>query len=108
MYSFIQGIGIAGVNVLAEHTAEGVWSVLGGLTLVVIALASIGSGAMTVDGASLALQTIWVRVRRPESAGRRALGRIPAAAQPSEPLTPPATTDCGPLTTDFQGSASPP
>lgn len=76
--------------------------------MVVIALASIGSGAMTAYGASLALQTIGVRVRRPKSAGGGALRRLPAAAQPSEPLTPPATTDYGPLTTNFQGFASAP
>ena len=101
-YIFIQGIGIAAVDVLAEHTAEGVWPVLGGgllggLALVVIALASIGHGAMTVYGASLALQTIGVRVRRPESTGGRALRRLPVAAQPlhqpaRKPLTPSATT----------------
>ena len=50
-YFFIQGIGIAAGNVVAEHTAEGVRSVmggglLGGLALLVIALASIGSGVM--------------------------------------------------------------
>jgi NCS1 family nucleobase:cation symporter-1 len=46
-YIFIQGIGIPAVDVLAEHTAEGVRSVLGGgllggLALIVITLASIG------------------------------------------------------------------
>ena len=41
---------------------------LGGLALVVIALASIGSGVMTVYSGSLALQTIGVKVRRPVSA----------------------------------------
>jgi NCS1 family nucleobase:cation symporter-1 len=29
-YNVIQGIGIAAVDVLAEHTAKGVWPVLGG------------------------------------------------------------------------------
>ena len=68
--------------------------------MVVIALASIGSGAMTAYGASLALQTIGVRVRRPKSAGRGALRRLPAAAQPSEPLTP--ARDYGLRTTDYE------
>jgi NCS1 family nucleobase:cation symporter-1 len=40
---------------------------LGGLALLVIAVASVGSGVMTVYGGSLALQTIGVRVRRPAS-----------------------------------------
>ncbi len=60
-------------DVVAEHTADGVRSVmggglLGGLALLIIALASIGSGVMTQYGGSLALQTIGVRVRRPVSA----------------------------------------
>jgi NCS1 family nucleobase:cation symporter-1 len=72
-YFFILGIGIAAGNVVAEHTAEGVRTVmggglLGGLALVVITLASIGSGVMTVYSGSLALQTIGVRLRRPVSA----------------------------------------
>jgi nucleobase:cation symporter-1, NCS1 family len=72
-YVFVQGIGIAAGNVVAGQTAEGVRSVmggglLGGLALVVIVLASIGSGVMTVYGGSLALQTIGVRVRRTVSA----------------------------------------
>jgi len=72
-YIFVQGIGIAAGDVLADHTAEGVRSVmggglLGGLALLVIALAAIGAGAMTVYSGSLALQTIGVRLRRPVSA----------------------------------------
>ena len=71
-YIFVQGIGIAAGNILADHTAEGVRSVmgggLGGLALVVITVAAIGAGAMTVYSGSLALQTIGVRVRRPVSA----------------------------------------
>ena len=72
-YFFVQGIGIAAADVVAEHTAEGVRSVmggrlLGGLALLMIALASIGSGVMTDYSGSLALQTIGVRVRRPVSA----------------------------------------
>jgi NCS1 family nucleobase:cation symporter-1 len=70
---FIQGIGVAAGDVVADHTAEGVRSVvggglLGGLALLIIALASIGSGVLTQYGGSLALQTIGVRVRRPVSA----------------------------------------
>ena len=41
---------------------------LGGLALLAITLASIGSGVMTVYSGSLALQTIGVRLRRPVSA----------------------------------------
>jgi NCS1 family nucleobase:cation symporter-1 len=72
-YIFVEGIGIAAADVVSEHTAEGVRSVmgggfLGGLALVVIALASIGSGVMNDYSGSLALQTIGVRVRRPVSA----------------------------------------
>ena len=72
-YIFVQGIGIAAGGVVSEQTAEGVRSVmggglLGGLALVVIALASIGSGVMNDYSGSLALQTIGVRVRRPVSA----------------------------------------
>ncbi len=71
-YIFGQGIGIAAGDVLSEHTAEGVRSVmggglLGGLALLVIAVASIGSGVMNDYGGSLALQTIGVRVKRPIS-----------------------------------------
>jgi NCS1 family nucleobase:cation symporter-1 len=72
-YVFIQGIGIAGASLVGEHTADGVYSVmggglLGGLALVVIAVASIGSGVMNDYSGSLALQTVGVRVRRPVSA----------------------------------------
>ncbi|HEX9832789.1 MAG TPA: cytosine permease [Mycobacterium sp.] len=72
-YIFVQGIGIAAGDVLSEHTAEGVRSVMGGgffgvLALLVIVLASIGSGVMNDYSGSLALQTIGVRVRRPVSA----------------------------------------
>ena len=72
-YIFVQGIGIAAGDVVAEHTAEGVRSVMGGgllgaVALLIIALASIGSGVMNDYSGSLALQTIGVRVRRPVSA----------------------------------------
>src|SRR6476620_117362 len=72
-YIFIQGIGIAAGNVVSGQTAEGVRSVmggglLGGLALLIIALASMGSGVMNDYSGSLALQTIGVRVRRPGSA----------------------------------------
>ena len=72
-YICIQAIGIAGAKALGAETAEGVRSVmgggfLGGLALVVIALASVGSNAMNDYSGSLALQTVGVRVRRPVSA----------------------------------------
>ncbi|KWX56636.1 cytosine permease [Mycobacterium sp. NAZ190054] len=72
-YVFVQGVGIAAAGVVSEHTAEGVRSVmggglLGGLALLVIAVASIGSGVMNDYSGSLALQTLGVRVRRPVSA----------------------------------------
>jgi NCS1 family nucleobase:cation symporter-1 len=72
-YTFIQGIGVAAGNVVSDQTAEGVRSVmggglLGGLALLIIALASIGSGVMNDYSGSLALQTIGVKVRRPVSA----------------------------------------
>jgi NCS1 family nucleobase:cation symporter-1 len=70
---FVEGIGISAGNVVTDHTAEGMRTVmdgglLGGLALAVIALASISAGAMTVYSGSLALQTIGVRVRRTVSA----------------------------------------
>ena len=69
---FIQGIGVAAGNVVVDHTAEGVRSVMGGgmlgaMTLLIIALSSVGSGVMTQYGGSLTLQIIGVRVRRPLS-----------------------------------------
>lgn len=72
-YVFVQGIGIAAASAIGEHTADGVHAVmggglLGGLALLVIALAAIGSGVMNDYSGSLALQTIGVRVRRPVSA----------------------------------------
>jgi nucleobase:cation symporter-1, NCS1 family len=72
-YIFVEGIGIAAADTVSEHTAEGVRDVmgggfLGGLALLVIALASIGSGVMNDYSGSLALQTMGVPVRRPVSA----------------------------------------
>jgi len=72
-YVFVQGIGVAAGEVVSAQTAEGVRSVmgggfLGGLALLIIALASIGSGVMNDYSGSLALQTIGVKVRRPISA----------------------------------------
>ena len=72
-YVFVQAIGIAAAAVIGEHTAVGVHAVmgggfLGGLALLVIALAAVGSGVMNDYSGSLALQTIGVRVRRPVSA----------------------------------------
>ena len=70
---FVQGIGLAAAPVLSEQTSRGVQSVmgggvLGGLALVVIALAAVGSAAMNDYSGSLALQTVGIRVRRPVSA----------------------------------------
>jgi NCS1 family nucleobase:cation symporter-1 len=72
-YVFVQGIGIAAAGLLAEHTAAGVQTVMGGgvlgaVALLVVAVASMGSGVMNDYSGSLALQTIGVRVRRPLSA----------------------------------------
>ena len=72
-YLFVQGIGIAGADLLADHTAEGVRTVMGGgvlgvVALLAIVLASVGSSAMNDYSGSLALQTIGVRVRRPVAA----------------------------------------
>ena len=71
-YVFVQAIGIAAGDLVSEQTADGVRSVmggglLGGLALLVIALASVGSGVMNDYSGSLALQTLGVRVRRPMS-----------------------------------------
>src|SRR6185312_14508794 len=70
---FVEGIGIAAGDVVAYQTADGVRSVmggglLGGVTLLIIALSSVGSGVMTQYSGSLTLQTIGVCVRRPVSA----------------------------------------
>jgi len=72
-YVFVQGIGIAGADLLSDQTAEGVHTVMGGgvlgaVALLAIALASAGSSAMNDYSGSLALQTLGVRVRRPVSA----------------------------------------
>lgn len=72
-YVFVQGVGIAAAGVVGEHTIDGVSTVmgggiLGGLALLVIAVASVGSGVMNDYSGSLALQTLGVRVRRPVSA----------------------------------------
>ncbi len=72
-YLFVQGIGIAGADLLADHTAEGVRTVMGGgvlgvIALLAIVLASVGSSAMNDYSGSLALQTMGVRVRRPVAA----------------------------------------
>lgn len=58
---------------MAEHTAEGVRSVMGGgvlgaLALLIITMAAIGAGVMTQYSGSLALQIVGLRVRRPLSA----------------------------------------
>jgi NCS1 family nucleobase:cation symporter-1 len=72
-YIFVQAIGIAAAGSLAEQTAAGVQAVMGGgvlgaVAMLVIAVASMGSGVMNDYSGSLALQTIGVRVRRPVSA----------------------------------------
>lgn len=72
-YVFVQGIGIAAASLVGEYTADGVRTVLGGgllggLALLIIAVASVGSGVMNDYSGSLALQTVGVRVRRPVSA----------------------------------------
>jgi nucleobase:cation symporter-1, NCS1 family len=72
-YTFVQGIGIAAGDLVSDQTAEGVQAVMGGgvlgaVALLVIVLASIGSGVMNDYSGSLALQTIGLRVRRPLSA----------------------------------------
>ena len=71
-YVFVQGIGVAAGELVSEQTAEGVRSImgggfLGGLALLIIALASIGSGVMNDYSGSLALQTLGLRIRRPLS-----------------------------------------
>lgn len=72
-YVFVQAIGIAAAGVIGDQTAAGVRDVMGGgilgaVALLIIALASIGSGVMNDYSGSLALQTLGVRVRRPISA----------------------------------------
>ena len=72
-YVFVQAIGIAAAGVIGDHTAAGVRDVMGGgvlgaVALLIIALASIGSGVMNDYSGSLALQTLGVKVRRPFSA----------------------------------------
>jgi NCS1 family nucleobase:cation symporter-1 len=72
-YLGVQTLGIAAAGVLSDQTAEGIRTimgggVLGGLALVVIALASVGSNAMNDYSGSLALQTVGIRIRRPVSA----------------------------------------
>ncbi|MGB5110750.1 MAG: cytosine permease [Mycobacterium sp.] len=72
-YIFVQAIGIAAADVIGDHTAEGVRDVMGGgalgaVALLIVALASVGSGVMNDYSGSLALQTLGVRVRRPVSA----------------------------------------
>jgi nucleobase:cation symporter-1, NCS1 family len=72
-YVGIQAIGIAGAKALGDQTAVGIRDVmgggfLGGLTLLVVALASIASNVMNDYSGSLALQTMGLRVLRPLSA----------------------------------------
>ena len=72
-YIAVQAIGIAAGQTLADQTAEGVRTVmggglLGGLALAAIALGSVASNGMNDYSGSLALQTVGVRIRRPVSA----------------------------------------
>ena len=72
-YVAVQAIGVAAGETLADQTAEGVRSVmgggvLGGLALLAIALGSVASNAMNDYSGSLALQTVGIKVRRPVSA----------------------------------------
>ncbi|RZT15978.1 NCS1 family nucleobase:cation symporter-1 [Mycobacterium sp. BK558] len=72
-YAFVQAIGIAAAGLVGAQTAAGLSAVMGGgllgaVALVVIAVASIGSGVMNDYSGSLALQTLGVRVKRPVSA----------------------------------------
>ncbi|WP_328607055.1 cytosine permease [Amycolatopsis sp. NBC_00345] len=72
-YAIGEGIGLALGTALGDQTAAGVSTLLGGglvggLALLVIALAAISSNAMNDYSGSLALQTVGVRLRRPVSA----------------------------------------
>ena len=72
-YAVGEGLGLALGSSLGEQTAAGVAKLLGGgflggLALLVIALAAVSSNAMNDYSGSLALQTVGVRLRRPVSA----------------------------------------
>jgi NCS1 family nucleobase:cation symporter-1 len=72
-YSWGMLLGLAAGQALADRTAAGVRTLVGGgvagaMALVAIALAAVASNAMNDYSGSLALQTIGVRLRRPVSA----------------------------------------
>jgi len=72
-YVAVQAIGIAAGSLVADQSAEGVRSVMGGgvlgaLALVAITFGAVASNAMNDYSGSLALQTVGVKVRRPVSA----------------------------------------
>ncbi|MGI9161311.1 MAG: hypothetical protein ACR2JI_00100 [Mycobacterium sp.] len=72
-YFAVQAIGIAAGGMVADQSAEGVRSVMGGgalgaLALLAITLGAVVSNAMNDYSGSLAMQTIGVKVRRPVSA----------------------------------------
>jgi len=72
-YIAVQAIGIAAGQTLADQSADGVRTVLGGglmggFAMVAIALGSVASNGMNDYSGSLALQTVGVRIRRPMSA----------------------------------------
>ena len=72
-YFAVQAIGIAAGGMVADQSAEGVRSVMGGgalgaLALLAITFGAVASNAMNDYSGSLAMQTIGVKVRRPVSA----------------------------------------
>jgi NCS1 family nucleobase:cation symporter-1 len=72
-YFAVQAIGIAAGPMVADQSAEGVRSVMGGgvlgaLALLAIAFGAVAANAMNDYSGSLAMQTIGVKVRRPVSA----------------------------------------
>ncbi|HEY2061337.1 MAG TPA: cytosine permease [Amycolatopsis sp.] len=72
-YAIGESIGLALGAALGDQTAAGISTLLGGgllggLALLVIALAAVSSNAMNDYSGSLALQTVGVRLRRPVSA----------------------------------------
>jgi NCS1 family nucleobase:cation symporter-1 len=72
-YAIGESLGLALGSGLGDQTVKGVSALLGGgflggLALLVIALAAVSSNAMNDYSGSLALQTVGVRLRRPVSA----------------------------------------
>jgi nucleobase:cation symporter-1, NCS1 family len=69
-YVWMGTIGIAAASLLGNQTAAGVWTLMGGGTLGVLALIAIAFGAITSNSmndytGSLAFQALGARVRRP-------------------------------------------